>query len=422
MRINFGLGFLALLTSVTLWVLVLNDQNPERIDTPDIAIPVEVTKVPPGLVLMNSLEPVRFKIQAPRDRWTGFRTSSFRATVDLSRLGPGIHAVPIVPEASDPQVRVLEVLPPAASVRLEEVQDRSVPVKVNLVGNVPFGYVYGKPRVEPEVVVASGPSSLVQTVETASVDVRLDGITVDIDSAFQLNPTDASGATVRSVRINVQTARVQLPVQQQVSYKQVGVRPNVSGTPATGYWLESVTSEPPSVTIVGDPKVLASIDYLETAPVNVAGASSSVLQDVRLMTPEGISLVQQQQTVRLRINVSQLQTSQIVRVAPKIVNLDPRLRVLGLPPYFDVTVQGPAPAMQNVNVETVSVTLDAAGLREGAVTLRPTVRVPSSVQFQGVNPEAAMLLLTQTAPPTETPTPSPQPGPSSPPPTPSSGG
>ena len=90
MRVNYGLAALALLLSTTLWILVVNDQNPERVDIAEPAIPVEISKVPPGLVVMSGVEPVRFKIRAPKDHWTTIRSSSFRASIDLSRLGPGI--------------------------------------------------------------------------------------------------------------------------------------------------------------------------------------------------------------------------------------------------------------------------------------------------------------------------------------------
>ena len=156
----------------------------------------------------------------------------------------------MVPEASDPQVKVLEVVPSTVSIRLEEIREQTIPVKVNLIGNVPFGYVYGVPTVEPEVVVASGPASLVQTVETASVDVRLEGISVDIDSAFHPLPVDSSGSTVRSVQLTPQTVKIRIPVQQQVSYKQVGVRAFINGDVAPGYWVESVEVDPPTVTVI----------------------------------------------------------------------------------------------------------------------------------------------------------------------------
>ncbi len=402
MRINYGLAALALLLSTTLWVLVVNDQNPERVDIPDIQIPIEIAKVPPGLVVMSNVDPVRFKIRAPKDRWSSLRGSSFRASVDLSRSGPGIEAVTVVPEVSDSQVRVLEVIPSVVTVRLEEIQERTVPVKANLVGNVPFGYLYGALKVEPDAVVVSGPASLVQGVEAASVDVRLEGITVDIDSAFQPLPTDASGATVRSVRVTPQTVKVQVPVQQQVSYKQVGIRTPITGTVALGYWVESVLVDPPTVTVVGDPKVLAGINYLETAAVNLSSASSGIIQDLQLAVPQGISLLQPQQTARVRVNVSVLQTSQTVRVAPRVANLDPALRIASPPQSVDVTLQGPAPIMQGLGGDALAVTLDVVDLGEGVHEVKPRVQVPSAVNVVSVSPESVNVALAPIATPTPT--------------------
>ncbi len=425
MRINLGLAALAVLLSTSLWVLVINDQNPERTDTPDISIPVEVTKVPPGLVVMNSLEPVRFKIRAPKDTWNSLRTSSFRAYVDLSHQGPGIQAVPVIPEVSDPQVRVLEVVPSTVSVRLEEIQTKTIPVKVNLVGNVPFGYVYGTPKVDPAVVVASGPASLLQSVQTASVDVRLDGISVEIDSSFQPVAIDSSGNSVRSIQLNPQTVKVQLPVDQQVSYKQVGIRPTITGTVAQGYWIESVGTDPASVTVVGDPKTLAGINYLDTAPLSVDGAYNSIGQEVAVNVPKGVSLVQQQ-SIRVQVTISSLQTSQMVRVAPRIVNVASGLHVSGSPQYVEVTLQGPAPIMQKLRVDDLAVTVDASGLGEGISSVKPSVTAPSGVSVVSVNPDPVTLMLasasTPTPPPTASPTPAPSPAPGpTPVPTPSSG-
>lgn len=406
MRINFSLALLALLLSTALWVLVVNDQNPERTDTPDISIPVEISKVPSGLVVMNSIEPVRFKIRAAKDKWNDLRGASFRAYVDLSRLGPGIQAVPIVPEVSDPQVHVLEVVPSTVSLRLEEIQERTVPVKVNLSGNVPFGYVYGTARVDPEVVVVSGPASLVQSVESASVDVKLDGISVDIDTAFHPTPVDSGRNAVRNVSIDPQTVKVRLPVQQQVSYKQVGVRPSLTGTVATGYWVESVGAEPSSVTVVGDPKLLAGINYLDTTPLSIDALSSGVVQDLKITVPEGLSLVQQQ-SVRVKVQISPLQTSQVVRVAPRVINLDPKLRVTGGPAYVEVALQGPAPIMQGMRVDTIVVSVDAYGLGEGSHSVKPVIVTPPAVSVVSVQPETVGLVLSpnQASLPTPSPTP-----------------
>jgi YbbR domain-containing protein len=407
MRINFGLIILAIIVSLALWVLVVSDQNPDRTDTPDLLIPVEISNVPPGLAVMSTLDPVRFRIRAPRDRWDGLQVTSFRASVDLSQARAGIQQIPIRAEASDPQVRVLEVVPQTATIRIDEIQDRTVPVRVNLIGNVPFGYVYGTPRVEPEVVTVTGPASIVQTVEMASVDVRVDGITVAIDSSFHLLPLDPTLAPVRSVRLSPQTAHVRLPVDQQVSYKQVGVRASVSGEVAPGYWIESVSVDPSSITVVGDPNVLGRINYLDTATLDVSGASSTITRDIRIELPDGASALQQQ-TTRMRVAISSLESSQSVRVAPVVVGMAPELQVLSSPSFVDVTLRGPATAMRSVNLDQVRATFDVGGLGEGTHTVRPSVTAPQGVSVASVSPETFNLTLApiQTPTPTATPTPS----------------
>ena len=323
--------------------------------------------------------------------------------MDLSRLGPGIQQVPIVPESSDPQVRVVEVIPSTASVRLEEIQDRTVPVKVNLLGNVPFGYVYGTPVVQPEVVTVNGPASLVETVEMVTVDVRVEGITVDIDAPFHPTAVDATGTAVRNVRTDPQTVRVQIPVSQQVSYKQVGVRASISGEVAPGYWIQSVNTEPSSVTVVGDPKALGTIDYLDTATLDVSNASSTITRDLRIITPDGASLIQQQ-TARVQVNISPLQTTQVLRVAPQLNNLGSGLQVISSPSYVDVTIQGEAPVMKSVSVDQVKVILNADGLGEGVHSVKPSVTVPAGVSVASVSPEAVTLVLGTIPTPTPIPT------------------
>src|SRR3712207_7822608 len=56
--------------------------------------------------------------------------------------------------------------------RSEEVSERIMPVRLNILGNVPFGYAYSTPRIVPENVTVSGASSAVQRVDSIVVDIR----------------------------------------------------------------------------------------------------------------------------------------------------------------------------------------------------------------------------------------------------------
>lgn len=118
--------------------------------------------------------------------------------------------------------------------------------------------------------------------------------------------------------------------------------------------------------------------------------------------PQGVSLLQQQ-AVRVRVSISPLQTSQTVRVAPRVINLDTNLRLASAPPSIDVTLQGPAPIMQGLGVDALGVVLDAAGLGDGVHKVKPSVSTPPTVSVASVSPETVNLVLEVA--PTSTPLP-----------------
>ena len=104
-------------------------------------------------------------------------TSSPGPTPDASSASPGVNELPVRVETLEPRVRQVDPVPPLVNVVVEEVSERIMPVRLNILGNVPFGYAYSTPRIAPENVTVSGASSAVQRVELpfeAYRDARLD--------------------------------------------------------------------------------------------------------------------------------------------------------------------------------------------------------------------------------------------------------
>src|SRR6478752_1343986 len=97
---------LAFVLSVTLWARLTLDQNPERRDIYPTEIPVEARGLSQKFVVANDLQPI--------------------------------------------------------TVRIEELRESSVPVRVEQTGSLPFGFrPSGEPTVQPVAVKVSGPASAV---------------------------------------------------------------------------------------------------------------------------------------------------------------------------------------------------------------------------------------------------------------------
>ncbi len=414
LHVDIGRAVIAIALACALWIVVQNEQNPDRTDIPPLTVPVETVNAPPGLVVVSEQPEVQVRVRIPSESWSLLRPGSFRATADASNASPGVNELPIRVEALEPRVRQVDPIPPLANVVLEEVSELPMPVRLNIIGNVPFGYAYSTPKISPENVTVSGASSAVQRVGSIVVDIRLDGLTVSLSATYAPRAIDARGSEVRAVRINPATVNVDVPVAQQVGYKEVGVRPVVQGRVAPGYLLQPLEVEPATVTIVGSPATLANVNYVDTEPVDVSGLSSSVVRRVQVVPPQGLTLLQPQ-PVSLTIRVTALTTSQTLRVTPTIQGLGPGLQLVGDVPQVDVTLSGPAPTLQSITPRDFQVSLDLSGLGAGQQQIEPRVAVPGGFTLSGVDPPRVPITISNQPTPIPSPTPILIPPPSEPP-------
>jgi YbbR domain-containing protein len=404
LHIDVGRAILALALASALWIVVQNEQNPDRTDMTPFLVPVEVINTPGGLIVVSEAAQVQLRVRAPSDAWPALRPGSFRVTADASEARAGINELGVTVESLLSQVRAVDPVPPRVNVAIEELTDRFVPIRLNLGGNVPVGYAYTAPRITPETVQISGPASAVSRVDSVLVDIRLEGITVSINATYVPRPIDARGETVRTVRVSPATINVEIGISQQISYKEVGVRPVTRGRVASGYFLEPIDVEPASVTVVGPPDRLQSLNFVETEPVELGGVSSSVVRRAGIALPPGLSLLQPQ-PVTLTIRPSPLTTSQTIRATPALSGLSPTLQVVGEIPPLDITLSGSAPTVQGLSARDFRIVLDLTGRPSGRHEIFPQVTAPAAFTIERIEPSPVIVTLREVPQPEPSPNP-----------------
>jgi YbbR domain-containing protein len=397
-RFNVGRALLALLISLALYSVVAGEQNPSEVASFDLR--AELDNQPSGLVVINdsSSRAVTARIQGPRDAMASLRPSSLRAYVDLAKSTPGADQYPVHIELPDPRLRVVDVTPSRLTVRLDQNVDRMVPVRLNRVGNVPFGYEAGDPEIDPTTVTVSGPASAVRNVDAMVIEFRLDGVTSTVDGRYAGTAVDASGQPVASdgpaIRVNPAQIRVRIPVEQQLSYKTVGVQPTISGSVQSGYVIEGVTTEPSAVTIVGAPQALASANYAQTEPIDATDASATFARQVSVIVPEGVSVVGEGE-VRVTVRIAPLSLSQSVSAVPVPENVSSGLQVGSALPSVQIILQGPPSALRGIQPSDVRVTVNLAGRGAGTHQVAVDVAAPPGITAQSINPSVVSVTLTE---------------------------
>ena len=400
-HVDIGRALIALTISILLFVYVRTEANPAEIAS--FEVPVDMVDVPPGLLLPAGQPPsVRVRISAPRDTLSGIRSTNLRAFIDLRRGYTGSDEYPVGVELPDPRIRLMDVVPPEVPVRLEELIDRKVLVRANRTGSVPFGYETGPATVDPPEVTVSGPMSLVQRIASASVDLRVEGVTVSIDAPYPLILVDAQGQTLttegRSARLNPETVRVRVPISQQLSYKTVPVRAAFTGTPDPGYAIDAITVEPSTITLVGGPQALRTVDSADTQSVDLGDSTATLTRQVPIRVPDGVSIAGDP-TARVTVRITPLVLLQPFSVPILVDGLQAGLQMSTPLPFAQVVARGTAAALRGVDPTEIHATVDLTGLGPGLHEVPVDVNAPGALDLQSTTPSSLAVRILSSAEP-----------------------
>ena len=399
---------LALVLSVAIWAGLTLERNPQRQEVFPSELTVETTGLPANLVVVNEVSSIRVRVNAPVESYRRLQAASFRASVDLRDVAPGLHQFPVAVEVSDPQVEIIEAIPSHVDVRLEELVMKRLPVQMRILDTPPFGYRYEDPILEPEEVrkngiTIKGPRSLVERVTEVLASVQLGRETATIDRIIRPEPLGPSGV-VGGVTLEPETVTIRVPVHQLSGFKTIPIVAQVEGQPAPpGYLLQGIELTPLAVEVVGDPDLLAGITVIPTTVLDISGATEDITVETALSLPTGVSLSYEQRifaTVRIR----PVQGQTAITAALAWINLGPGLRISLQPTTVEVTISGPQPRLLQLTGADLAATVNAAGLGPGIHTVSVLLAIPEGTTVNQLQPQTATLLIEPVPTPIPTPT------------------
>ena len=199
---DLSLRLLALLLAITLWFLAAEDRHITWLDAEEVVmtLPVHVEKVPSGLVLVGSLEPVVVRLRMPK----GVPTEELKATVNASGRRAGEQHLPVYLSPLT-QGSVLSIEPPYVELVLEQIKNETYTVEVAVLG-VPAGMPLQVEAPEPaSVTLSAGESVLSRVVRVVATIIYR---TNTAENKAEVRPLDAAGHVVAGVSVKPQHVQV----------------------------------------------------------------------------------------------------------------------------------------------------------------------------------------------------------------------
>ena len=380
---NLGTLVLALVLAVVVWVNAVyqNDQPREGLFTE--SIPIEILNEPTQLAKRNTPErTVGVRIKAFSSSWDSLTAKNFRATIDLGGLGEGVHSVPVKVTCADRTVTILATQPENVYVELERLDKRAVEVTVDIVDedDIPLGYAYDPPEIEPQFVRVEGPLSVVGRVAAVVAPLTVGGERSPFERTVQVYAADVEGNTVREVTLTPSSVDIHLAIEKRQNYREVTVRSRIVGQPARGYFVSSVEITPVNLTVVGPPAVIAEMPALVSTKegVDVSGATRLVAKRLELDLPEGVSVLKESdesQTVLVTAQIDPVMSGTTVELPLQARRVGEGLLVKLSISTVDVILTGPAVLLDELQLDLLDAYVDASGLGAGTYQLKPIVDV-----------------------------------------------
>lgn len=363
-------------------------------------LPVDVIRPPAGAALLGDLDPVTIiRYRAPIDVGV-VSPASFRATVDLSQVEPRPggppDSVPVSVTALDQRVQVVDWQPQLVEVRLDPIEERQMPVTVTL-GSVPEGLNLGPPQTEPSSVTVRGASSRVDAVSVVAARVTIDASALNVDREFELIPLDGNANQVSNVDVEPERVRVRIAVARELANLTLPVVPQLTGSPARGYRINTVSVEPLVVTVSGEEAIVARLESAPTEPIDMEGRTTDLEAVVGLVLPDGVSVTGSDR-VRVELTLAEEVGSRSVSVGIDLVGESADHGYSISTGQASVTVGGSLLAIDALNPQTLRAVADVTGLGVGTHAVPLQIDLPAGVDPLGVSPPAVEVTINTATP------------------------
>ena len=404
-RIWSSLGTLVLSFALAfaVWVsaVVAADPSEER-DFPS-AIPLEVRGQPSGLILVGDVPTeILLRLSAPLSLWDRLsgEVDTVSAFIDLSSLGPGEYTVPIEIDSELRPFRVIQVTPQEVTIELAPLAVREFPIVAQVEGAPALGFQADNAIIDPAVAKVSGPADLINQVASVVAILDITDARETISTTIALQAIDDGGAILSGVIIEPERATVEQPIRQAGGYREVAVKVETMGQPATGFRVTDISVTPPIVTLFStEPEIIAGLPgFVSTVPLDLTSVEEDIETSLALALPQGVIVIGEEQNVDVTIGIAPIETSILLSLPVETIGLASGYEAQLSPQTVSVILSGPLSILQSLSADDVRFFVDLSGLLSGTHLLEPQVEIlPQDVQLLAITPSSIEVTITRSS-------------------------
>ena len=376
----------ALLTSFAIWVYVAsNDQDviSKRFDGVRVEFTgEEALLASKGFVIIDpSVNTVSVTLSGPRNVVGLLEPADLTASVDVSKLTQVgytnlTYSIKFTANTNEANISVRRETPQVISFNLSPVIEKTVPVRGSFDGNTAEGYTAESPVFEPSTITLRGAEALLSDISYAWVTFGEEDISVSYttDVPFTLMDSKGNECSSTGLTANVETVKATLPILQ---IKEVALRAELLQGAGANAENTKVTLEPASVTVAGDSAILAGLNQITVATIDLTDFSSTFTEKYPITIDNELSNLSGSSEVTVTVEIVGLETEKFTIPAANLActNVTSGFTSDILTRELEVVLRGTPEDLASVRAENLRAVADLTDYNESAGTFIVDVRI-----------------------------------------------
>ncbi len=376
---DFGIKVVSVFFAIIIWMLIvniddyiitrqINNIEVEIINSEAITSNDKVFEVVEG-------KSVNIVIKGKRSVVEYLKSGDFKAVADMSKLSV-TNAVQIVITPVDGSISsdiTISCVDNMMIVEIEDKIEKQLPVTVTTTDKPHTDYAVGDKTTSPNMVVVSGPESIVSKLQEARVEISVDGAKDDFTELVEPKFYDGNGELVESTNIECNVNKVEVSIEI-LKTKTVRVELDTVGDTREGYEVISVDYQPTEIKLVGVEETLQGIDAILISDIDISDLydSTEIAIDISDYLPEGIKIADGTEQIMVKIVIEKLKTIELSFAKTDIIlanDFDGYEYDVVVDDNLIMQIIGLSEVVSDITIEDMKPSVDVNGLGVGSYSL-----------------------------------------------------
>lgn len=294
----------SLLIAVLLWAYAMsNDQSDIKHPFRDLPVQLEgvnILKEQDLVILSGADATVDVELVGKREQIStamGDPLTTIKRVVSVASITePGTYELGIQAEAVGLEgTSVSSKSPTTISIVVDRMSTTSVPVEVELTGELGSGLSLAECTPSPDAIIVRGPETVLRQIKKAKVSYDISNLTSALQTSVTYTLLDGENNEVTNSYLSADTPSTMLSFELRQE-GAVNVTVKMVDSPYLKSYMVKPEISPQSVMLKGDPEVIEGINQIVLADIDLSEVVENKTTEFTrlLLLPDGVTLVKGQ--------------------------------------------------------------------------------------------------------------------------------